>query len=249
MKVVVVVLLLALVCGTACAQDAQPVAAQVSPVAPTDQKIEVKPQEVIPPMKLAPEAKAKPSLKTPSPGGPWAGDPARFFTGAFIGFLGHEAGHVVTNTAMNTDPHLMSVNYGPIPFFTIEPGRPLNRHEHYITASAGFNATNLLDEWLLTAHPRLSQEDKPLLKGIASFDFWVNVGYAATAFAGTGPDQRDTKGMADALGWPEWEVGAMILVPTGLDTYRYKHPDAKWATTLSRIAKAYMILLAVQAHD
>lgn len=72
---------------------------------------------------------------------------------------------------------------------------------------------------------------------------------APTAFAGTGPNERDTKGMADALGWSEWEVGAMILVPTGLDTYRYKHPDAKWAATLSRIAKLYMIFLAVNAQD
>lgn len=246
MKVVVVLLLMAMVCGLACAQDA-PVSTQVGTAAP-DQTSVAKPQETIPPMTLT-SPTAKPAPKLPAPGGPWAGDPAKFFEGAFVGFLGHEAGHLITNTAMDTDPYLMSVNYGPIPFFTIEPGRPLNRHEHYITSSAGFNATNLIDEWLLTAHPRLSQEDKPLLKGIASFDFWVNVGYAATAFAGTGPDQRDTKGMADALGWPEWEIGALILVPTGLDTYRYKHPDAKWATTLSRIAKAYMIWLSVQAQD
>lgn len=200
---------------------------------------------------IAPDAQtpAKPALKLSAPAGPWAGNPTKFFEGAFVGFLGHETGHLITNTAMNTDLYLMPVHYGPVPFFTIQPGRLLTRHEHYITASAGFNATNIIDEWLLTPHPRLSQENKPLLKGTASFNFWVNVGYAATAFAGTGPNERDTKGMADALGWSEWEVGAMILVPTGLDTYRYKRPDAKWAATLSRIAKLYMIFLAVNAHD
>jgi len=194
------------------------------------------------------QAQPAPKLSA-APAGPWAGNAGKFFEGAFLGFLGHETGHLVTNTAMNTDLYLMPVHYGPVPFFTIQPGRPLTRHEHYITASAGFNATNIIDEWLLCAHPRLSQENKPLLKGVASFNFWVNVGYAATAFAGTGPNERDTKGMADSLGWSEWEVGAMILVPTGLDTYRYKHPDAKWAATLSRIAKLYMIFLAVYAQD
>ena len=42
---------------------------------------------------------------------------------------------------MDTDLFLKPVHYGPIPFFTIEPGRPLTRHDHYIIASAGFNAT------------------------------------------------------------------------------------------------------------
>jgi hypothetical protein len=191
--------------------------------------------------------KPKPTLT--APGGPWAGNPAQFFAGAFVGFLGHETGHLITNTAMDTHPYLKPIQNGPIPFFTIEPGRPLNRHEHYITSSAGFNATNIIDEWLLVSHPRLSQENQPFLKGMASFNFWVNVGYAATAFAQTGPDERDTKGMADSLGCSEWAIGAMILVPTGLDTYRYKHPDAKWAATLSRIAKLYMIFLAVKVHD
>lgn len=248
MRVVVILLLLPLVCGAAFAQDAQMSAAHESLASAQVQSSDAKPSEILQPITLAP-AQAKPKPKLPMPGGPWAGNPTTFFEGAFVGFLGHEAGHVITNNAMNTDPYLMSVNYGPIPFFTIEPGRPLNRHEHYVTASAGFNATNLINEWMLSTHPRLSQEDKPFLKGLASFNFWLNVGYAATAFAGAGPDQRDTKGMADALGCPEWEMGAMVLVPTGLDTYRYKHPDAKWATTLSRIAKVYMIFLAAKAHD
>lgn len=242
----VVAITLTAICLMAVASSAEetiapPATADVQPVS-----VEAKTADPTPPADLTP-TKAKPSLAAPA--GPWAGNPAQFFAGAFVGFLGHETGHLITNTAMNTNPFLKSVNYGPIPFFTIEPSRPLTRHEHYITSSAGFNATNIIDEWLLTSHPRLSQENKPFLKGVASVNFWVNVGYAATAFAGTGPNERDTKGMADSLGCGEWAVGAMILVPTGLDTYRYKHPDAKWAATLSRIAKLYMIFLAVKVHD
>jgi len=178
----------------------------------------------------------------------WAGNPTRFFEGAFAAFAGHESGHLVANYAMGTDPYLKGVHYGPVPFFTIEPGRELTRHEHGITAAAGFNAQNLIDEWLLTSHPNLSRENEPFLKGLASFSFWLTVGYAATAFAGTGPNERDTKGMADALGWDERWVGAMILVPVALDTYRYKHPEAKWAVTASRLSKLAMIGVSFSAR-
>jgi hypothetical protein len=178
----------------------------------------------------------------------WAGNPPKFFAGAFAAFLGHETGHLIANYAMDTDPYLTGVHYGPIPFFTIEPGRYLNPHEHYITASAGFNAQNLIDEWVLTSHPNLSRENQPFLKGLASFNFWLSVGYAASAFTETGPNQRDTKGMADALGWNERWIGVMILVPTALDTYRYKHPDSKWAVVASRFSKLFMIGLSASAH-
>ncbi|MCE5323996.1 hypothetical protein LLG46_11865 [bacterium] len=190
-----------------------------------------------------PAQTAAPDISRPK--GMWAGSASKFFKGAFVGFAGHELGHVIANYSLGTDPYLKSVNYGPIPFFTIEPGRPLTRREHYITASAGFNAQNIIDEWILIKHPNLSDEDEPYLKGITAFNFWLSVGYAASALTKTGPSERDTKGMADALGWNERWVGAMILVPTALDTYRYKHPDAEWAVTASRISKLAMILLAL----
>lgn len=178
----------------------------------------------------------------------WAGNPRKFFTGAFVGLLGHESGHLIANWSMNTHPFAKSVHYGPIPWFTIEPGRPLTPHEHFITASAGFNAQHIINEYLLTKAPNLRTDDKPFLKGMATFNFWLTMGYAATAFAGTGPNERDTKGMADAIGWSEESIGALILVPTVLDTYRYKHPDAKWARTASRLSKLFIIGLAAKAH-
>jgi hypothetical protein len=191
----------------------------------------------------------EPEALAPRKLGKWAGNPAKFFQGAFVALAGHEMGHVIANFAMGTDPYLKSVNYGPIPFFTIEPGRKLNNREHYITASAGFNSQHIINEWLLTKHPNLKDENEPFLRGIAGFNFWLTVGYAATAFAGTGPPERDTKGMADSLGWNERWVGVMILVPTALDTYRYKHPDAKWAVTASRVSKLVIVGLALAADD
>jgi len=183
------------------------------------------------------------------PKGMWAGNAGNFFAGAFVALAGHEGGHYIANAGVGSHPYLKGVYYGPIPFFTIEPNRPLNHHEHYITASAGFNSQQMINEWLLSAHPNLKDEDQPFLKGVATFNFWLTVGYAATAFAKTGPAERDTKGMADSLGCGESLVGAMILVPTALDTYRYKHPDAKWARDASRLSKLGMIFLAATVHN
>lgn len=177
------------------------------------------------------------SIPTGKPQGLWAGNPTKFFAGAFAALLAHESGHLIANYAVGSSPYLKPVNYGPIPFFTIEPGTYLTPREHYLTASAGFNAQHLVNEWVLTSHPNLRKENEPHLKGVVTFNFWLTMGYAATAFAGSGPPERDTKGMADALGWNERWVGAMILVPTVLDKYRYDHPDAKWAKVASRISK------------
>jgi len=181
--------------------------------------------------------------------GLWAADPGKFFSGAFVALLGHESGHLIANSAVGSSVHLKSVNYGPVPFFTIEPNQRLSRREHGITAAAGFNAQNLVNEYVLLKRPNLRREDDAFLKGMVTFNFWLSVGYAATAFAGTGPAERDTKGMADALGWNEKWVGAMILVPTALDTYRYKHPEAKWAKTASWVSKLLMIGITARARD
>lgn len=206
-----------------------------------------------PPSSASTRTRTEPSIDgneaVTRPRGMWAGNPGKFFAGAFVALAGHEGGHYIANSAVGSDPYLKGIHYGPIPFFTIEPNRPLTRRDHYITASAGFNSQHLINEWLLTTHPNLKNEDRPLLKGIASFNFWLTMGYAATAFAQTGPAERDTKGMADSLGCGEAWVGAMILVPTALDTYRYKHPDSKWARDASRVSKLAMILLAATVHN
>ena len=196
------------------------------------------------------EPRATDPAATPAPrtARRWGGDPRRYFSGAFVGLLSHETGHLIANCAQDTDPFLMSVHYGFIPFFTIEPGRRLTNHEHYLTSSAGFNAQHLTNEWLLVKHPRLRDEDEPFLQGLATFNFWLTMGYAATAFARSGPNERDTKGMADSLGWNETYVGLLILTPTILDTYRYQHPDCKWARTASRLSKLLAIGLAAKAH-
>ena len=187
----------------------------------------------------------------PSSTGPAAPrwDAGSFWTGATLGFLGHEAGHVIANTIEGTDFTLKSVEFGPIPFFTIEPGRELTAREHYVTASAGFNAQHLVNEWILTRRPDFERRGDSFVRGMATFNLCLGVGYAAVGFLGAGPDERDTKGMADALGWSEESVSAMVLAPTLLDAYRYKHPHAKWARDASRAIKLAIFALALEADD
>jgi hypothetical protein len=191
-----------------------------------------------------PEAQS-PEKPAPRKHGLWAGDAGEFFKGAALGFVGHETGHLIANLAVGSDPYLKRVDFAFIPFFTIQPDHLLTPREHYITASAGFGAQFLVNEWLLEKHPNLAHEDEPLLKGLAAFNFWLGVGYAVDGFAHYGPDERDTKGMADALGWSEAAVGALVLAPTLLDAYRYRHPDCRWARDVSRGLKVLMFGLAL----
>lgn len=180
---------------------------------------------------------------------PWGGDSGEFFKGALLGFGAHEAGHLIANAIEGTDFGLQRVDFGPIPFFTIQPGKPQTNREHYLTAQAGFTAQHLVNEWLLETHPDLRNEREPFLQGVATFNFWLGVGYSATGLLGYGPDERDTRGMADSLGWSEESVSLMILAPTLLDYHRYKHPEDKWARDLSRIAKLAILGLALTADD
>lgn len=178
----------------------------------------------------------------------WAGDAGEFFKGAALGFLGHETGHLIANLAVGSHPYLKRVDFAFIPFFTIQPDHLLTPREHYLTASAGFGAQFLVNEWLLDKHPNLAHEDEPLLKGLAAFNFWLGVGYALDGFTGYGPEERDTKGMADALGCSEATIGALVLAPTLLDAYRYHHPDCRWARDVSRGLKTLMFGLALDCE-
>ncbi|MEA3402797.1 MAG: hypothetical protein U9R79_16275 [Armatimonadota bacterium] len=179
--------------------------------------------------------------------GSWAGDPEKLFTGVLIGLTAHESGHLLANALVGSSPHGVEVEFAGIPFFTIEPGHKLSDRDHYITASAGFHAQHLVNEWLLTEHPDLRNEDDAMLKGLAALNFWLSVGYAASAITQYGPHERDTNGMADSLGWDEPAVGLLILAPTLLDRYRYDHPDEEWARDASRAVKVLIVGLALAA--
>jgi hypothetical protein len=82
-----------------------------------------------------------------------------------------------------------------------------------------------------------------LVKGVFAFNVLASAAYAGAAFARTGPVERDTRGMADALRWKERYVGLLILLPAVLDAVRYYHPEARWAAWGSRAAKVGGVVL------
>lgn len=102
------------------------------------------------------------------------------------------------------------------------------------------------DEWILTKRPDLRRERAPLVKGVLAFNVLTSVAYAGAAFGRTGPFERDTRAIADATRVDERWIGAIVLAPALLDTWRYFHPESKAAAWLSRGVKIGMVALAVR---
>jgi hypothetical protein len=141
---------------------------------------------------------------------------------------------------------LKKVTFGPIPFFAIthdavSPGR------EFVISSAGFWMQHAVNEYLFAKHPRLHGERAPVLKGILVFNLLTSVAYSSAAFARTGPNERDTRGMALSAGVDEPVIGAVILVPAILDTARYFGKDSRWIVWGSRVVKIGGALLVVKA--
>ena len=86
-----------------------------------------------------------------------------------------------------------------------------------------------------------------MAKGLLAFNVLASVAYASAAFGTFGPYERDTRAMADALGVDEPWVGAMILAPAALDTWRYLKPESRWAAWTSRALKVGAVLIVVRA--
>ena len=102
------------------------------------------------------------------------------------------------------------------------------------------------DEWLLSRGAALRERSAPFRKGALAFNVLASVAYAGTAFAKTGPLERDTRGIAASARLDERWIGALVLAPAVLDAWRYYHPDAKWAVWTSRGVKIGMVLLIVR---
>lgn len=170
----------------------------------------------------------------------------RFVGGALAGLAAHEAGHLVFNIVFDADPRVKRVEFHGIPFFAITHREGLSpRREHTISA-AGFWVQHAGSEWILTERPSLRSERAPALKGIVAFNVLTSAAYAGAAFARTGPDERDTRGIASSAGIDERWIGAMVLAPAILDAWRYFDPDAAWAKWTSRLVKIGMILLVIR---
>jgi hypothetical protein len=169
-----------------------------------------------------------------------------FLAGSAVAFGAHESGHLVFDLLFDADPGISKVDFHGIPFFAITHRSGLSPRRELTISSAGFWVQHAGSEWLLTRRPRLRHEHAPFAKGVLAFNVLTSVAYAGAAFGRTGPFERDTRGIAEAARVDEPWVGAMILAPAILDTWRYLQPEAKWAVWASRAAKAGMVLLVLK---
>jgi hypothetical protein len=182
----------------------------------------------------------------PAPEGLSAKSIAEFVGGAAIGLGLHESGHLAMASIFGADPGVRTVSFGPLPFFAISHADVSPAREYAISA-AGFWVQHATSEWLLTTRPGLRDEHAPLAKGLLAFNVLTSAAYGAAAFGTFGPYERDTRAMADALAVEEPWVGALILAPAVLDTWRYIKPDSRWAAWTSRALKVGAVLIVVRA--
>ena len=174
-------------------------------------------------------------------GGAWA-----FIGGAAVGFGAHELGHLFFDVVFDADPGVKKVSFRGIPFFAITHANELSPRQEYTVAASGLWIQNGLNEWILSRRPDLQHEHAPFQKGVLAVDVLTSVVYSGAALFKIGPPERDTRTMAAALGIDERWIGVLALAPALLDTYRYFHPEAKWAAWSARGVKVGMVLLVVR---
>lgn len=178
--------------------------------------------------------------------------------GVLAGFVAHELGHVLVNLAYGNVPTFEGLRYGGfIPFFRISPevscdesgcfhldsGEPFKggRTGVYLITSAGFNVQHLGSELILSLDPKTRYHRSPFQKGMLFFNFSLSVGYVLSTWFQVKPPIGDIHGMARAAQLDANLVALLVLIPTGLDIYRFFVPDSKWAPWVSRAAKVTFI--------
>ena len=175
-----------------------------------------------------------------------ASSTVKFLAGAAAAFGAHEAGHLTADLLFDADPRLKRVDFHGIPFFAITHRGDVTSRQRFVIASSGFWVQHAGSEVILSRSPNLRRERAPFKKGVLAFNVLASAAYAGAAFARTGPDERDTRGMAEGARVDERWIGAMILAPAVLDSIRYLDPDAKWAVWTSRAAKVGLVLLIIR---
>jgi hypothetical protein len=169
-----------------------------------------------------------------------------FLAGAVVGLVAHEGGHLLFNVIFDADPGFKRIEFHGIPFFAVTHRPDLSPRQEFVVSSAGFWVQHATNEWILTRQPRLRTDRSPFVKGMFAFNVSASAAYSAVAFSRSGPDERDTRGMAVSSRVDERWIGALILAPAVLDSWRYLAPDAKWPIWLSRAAKIGAVLLVLR---
>jgi hypothetical protein len=170
----------------------------------------------------------------------------KILLGGAAGLVLHESGHLVADWAFEEKVVVKKVDYKGIPFFALSHAHDLSPRRELVVSSAGFWSQYLYSEQILTHHPALKDEHSPVRQGMLTFHVVTSLMYSGAAFGKTGPVERDTRGMAESLKINERWLGALILAPALLDTYRYFHPGARWAAWTSRGVKMGSVALVLK---
>jgi hypothetical protein len=173
---------------------------------------------------------------------------AKVIAGAALGLAVHESGHLTFDLLLGAPPGLKRVSYAGIPFFAITH-HPVSPTKEFTISSAGFWAQHASSELILTRRPYLRDSRAPVMKGLLAFNVVASVVYAGAAIKRTGPEERDTRGMAVSARIAEPWVAPMILAPAVLDTVRYFRPESRTARWASRAAKIGGLLLVLRAKS
>jgi len=198
------------------------------------------------PICLARAASAQEVTATPAqPDAHPVSDAVEFLAGGAVAFVVHEGGHLFFDTLFDAKPYVTTVHFGPIPFFAVTHETATPRQE-FIISSAGFRTQEATSEWLLTSRPGIRGEHAPFAKGVLAFDVLTSIGYGAVGMFEAGPVERDTRGMASAIGVDERIIGAIVMAPALLDAYRYVRPESRWAVWASRTVKTGSVLLVLK---
>lgn len=184
----------------------------------------------------------------------------KFVAGALTGFLAHEGGHLLANLVQGNVPRLQGLwGLGFIPFFTVAPrigceDGTCYKHDgsefwagpggKFAITSAGFNVQHITDEIMLSRNPRLRYKAAPFQKGLLAFNTLLSVAYATTAITRIENPEGDLTSSAKLMGIPRELYATMLLIPAGLDLYRYFVPDSRWAPWISRTGKLAVFGLA-----
>lgn len=150
--------------------------------------------------------------------------------------------------AVGTTPGIKRVSYAGIPFFAITHD-PVSAPKEFAISSAGFWAQHLSSELILVRRPNLRHERATVMKGMLAFNVLVSVMYAGAAIAQTGPEERDTRGMAVSVALAEPWMAPVILTPAVFDAVRYFKPQSRTAKWVSRAAKVGGVLLVIKARS
>jgi hypothetical protein len=190
---------------------------------------------------------ASAAAQNAEPNEPSAGERfGKLLLGGAAGLGLHEGAHLVADWAFEEKVVVKKVDYKGIPFFALTHAHDLSPRREYVVSAAGMWAQYLYSEQILTHHRRLRHEQSPFRKGILTFHVVTSLIYSGAAFGKTGPPERDTRGMADSLKISERWLGALLLAPALLDTYRYFHPEGRWAAWASRGVKMGSVALVLK---